>query len=315
MPAIKRVVLVAKPWRGGLAKYVEMALKERCSGRVTCLYTYPITAKEQWVYRKNRVAWRRRLADKVRSVDADLVLFLNLIPEFAELPPRSEYVLWLTDDPSPVAPLLAPFAHVYLSDPGYADLVRQAVGESRFAGVLPFACQPSFHVPVAGKVAAKGFCFVANRDSNRDRILKELLRSGRRVHVYGNYFPFHIPSWRYPWLFRPPVSNERMGKLYSRYLAALNIHAQVVRSGTNMRTFECAAYGVPQLVEHRPGLEALFDPDKELFVFRNQQQLGDLMDRIEANPDEARGRAERARRRALAEHTYNHRIDEMLGRL
>lgn len=310
-----KIVLVAKPWRGGLANYLARALEEMFPGRVSCLYTYPITRHERLHYRLDKQSWRMRLLERIQRLDAEVVLFVNLLPEFSGLQRKPSHVLWLTDSPQPALGILDPFAHIFLSDPGYADNVRQVVGETRFAGVLPFACLPDVHAPVVPRGRADGFCFIANRDAKRDRLLQFLFDHDRRVRVYGNYFLRHPLFWRYPAWFRPPVGNLRMGEVYARHIASLNVHAEVVREGTNMRTFECAAYGVPQIVEYRPGLETYFDPESELYVYRDESELVDLMAQVEAYPEQARQRAGRARQRALSEHTYQRRVEQVLCRL
>lgn len=313
--SVGRIALVAKPWRGGLGTYVGMALEELFPGRVLQLHTYPDTAQDKLRYRLDRKAWRSRLTEHISNLDADVILFLNLLPEFAALPVRPGHIAWLTDSPEPALGLLGPFSRVFISDPGYEAMVTDAIGTDRYAGVLPFACQPLMHRWVARREDAQGFCFIANRDAKRDHVLRYLFENGRSVHVYGNYFLRHSLFWHHPSCFRPSIANRRMGAVYARYLASLNIHAEVVRCGTNMRTFECAAYGVPQLVEYRPGLEALFDIDREIYVFNGVQELFAMMEEVEADVGEAHARAARAYERALAEHTYAHRIREILTKL
>lgn len=315
MIAFNKIALVVKPWRGGLANYLALALEQQFPGRVCRVFTYPTTPAEKLRYRHGKRVWRARLVERIASLDADVVLFVNLLPEFAFLQRRPGYVLWLTDDPRPVLASLDPFAHVYVSDPGYAEDVRRGVGDERFSGVLPFACHPGVHTPAVSPSEARGFCFIANHDAKRDRVLRYLFDHGRSVRVYGNYFLRHPLFWRHPSWFRPAVANARMGSVYARYLASLNIHADVVREGTNMRTFECAAYGVPQIVEYRPGIENYFDTTDELYVYQDEAGLIDVMKDVETHPQEAQKRAQRARARALDEHTYRQRIERILQRL
>ena len=315
MQTLRKIVLVAKPWRGGLGAYIGMALEERFPGRVQYLDSYPARAEEKLAYRLDRSAWRRRLAERIDGLDADVVLFLNLLPEFASLPAKKGYVAWLTDSPAPVLNQLQPFARVFVSDPGYAEEVRATVGDPRYAGVLPFACQPSVHRSIAQVAGATGLCFIANRDAKRDRLLRYLFDHKRYVHIYGNYYLRHPLYWRRPWNFHPPVENAAMGRVYAKYSASLNIHAEVVRGGTNMRTFECAAYGIPQLVEYRPGLEALFDIEHEINVFHDERDILSSLDEIENDIACARRRAEHARERVLQEHTYQHRVARILEKL
>ena len=56
----------------------------------------------------------------------------------------------------------------------------------------------------------------------------------------------------------------------------------------------------------------LFKPGEEVLVYRDVGELKRRLDDCLARPDEARAIGANARRRALAEHTLRHRIDEML---
>lgn len=315
MISFDSIALVAKPWRGGLGTYIAMSLEQILPGRVQVIYTYPVSDKEKIRYRINRRAWRLRLADKINSLDTDAVLFLNLLPEFGALPAKPGYVAWLTDSPERLLNLLDPFSRVFISDPGYAVNVLKVIGKEKYAGVLPFACKPDVHRRVHQVPWAKGFCFIANRDEKRDRILSYLFKNNKGVQVYGNYFFRHSLFWRHPSWVSPSVKIEKMGSIYAKSFASLNIHAKIVREGTNMRTFECASYGVPQAVEYRPGLEELFNLDTELYVYRNEQELVETMDEMEDDPAQARLRAQRAYERAMDEHTYLHRINQILSSL
>ena len=107
--------------------------------------------------------------------------------------------------------------------------------------------------------------------------------------------------------FLPSVSNEKMYKLYNRHKLSINIHASVVRSGTNMRTFECAACGIPQLVEYRPGIDKYFDIEKEIIVFYS---LEDLFEKIHIINDDKKlfNLRTNSIQRAYLDHTYYNRV-------
>jgi len=80
----------------------------------------------------------------------------------------------------------------------------------------------------------------------------------------------------------------------------------------NARTFELASAGACQVVDLKEELAALFKPGEEVVVYRTCQSSGGPSTTTRA-PDEARAIApNRALRRARAEHTLRHRIDEML---
>lgn len=310
-----RVLLVAKPWRGGLARYVRRALEEMYPNSVHWCPSQPETAGERLRYRRDRSAWRRRLVERINATPYDLGLFIGAIPEFEHLEPRNGNVLWLYDDPTRWLELSPAFRALYISDPGYRGLVQASEAGRRFAGVLPFAHAPEVHAPTRCTGPRRGVCFIGNRDLGRDAALGRLAESGLPLHVYGNYFVRHGLFWRHPLRFRPRVPIAGMARIYARHQVSLNIHARVVRGGTNMRTFECAGYGIPQVVEHREGLDELFEPEREILVYRDLDEMVAQIERILGDPVLAVRLAERARQRAATEHTYGHRVRAICAQL
>ena len=80
-----------------------------------------------------------------------------------------------------------------------------------------------------------------------------------------------------------------------------------------MRVFELAAVGTPQLSDAKGDIARHFTADREIVLYRS---VGELRDRARALlADEAlrRSLAAAARARALAEHTWTHRIEELLS--
>jgi spore maturation protein CgeB len=67
------------------------------------------------------------------------------------------------------------------------------------------------------------------------------------------------------------------------------------------------------VADYKEDLAALFKPGEEVLVYRDLGELGRLLDFYLAQPGEARAIGDNARRRALAEHTLRHRIEEMLS--
>jgi spore maturation protein CgeB len=83
-------------------------------------------------------------------------------------------------------------------------------------------------------------------------------------------------------------------------------------NGVNTRAFELAATGACQLADFKDDLTTLFKPGEEVVVYRDLPELRRLLDHHVARPDEARAIGANARRRALADHTLRHRVEEML---
>jgi hypothetical protein len=315
MDVKSKIVLVAKPWKGGLGRYVYLTLAEMFPGQVEWIFTCPRTIKERMRSFRDKTGWRRGLVRRIESVRYTAAIFINHLPEFEDLAHSSNYILWLTDGPRPQVGELAPYGRIFLSDPGYRQELTAAVGEERYAGELGLAFYPPIHKPVEPLGSKKDLCFIGNRDQKRDAYLSALFQAGMAPSVVGNYFLRHSLFWQHPSSFRPAVSNERMGRVYAGHSISLNILAKVIREGTNMRTFECAGYGIPQLVEYSEGIENYFEPGREIIVYSSPDEMVDKAKRLLTDRKALITMAERARSRALAEHTYKHRIARMLDGL
>jgi spore maturation protein CgeB len=308
-----RVLLVAKPWKGGLARYLLEALRKRVDTDVQWIATTPSTSRERYHYTRNRRAWRERQLEHINTVDRDVAVFLNLPPHSQDIAYRPGNLLWMTDSACANTRQLTAFSKVFASDPGHAENLASQAGEERFAGVLPFAMNPSTHCQAGERAPVRDVCFIGNRDPKRNPHIEALLSAPCSATVVGNYFLRSALFWRAPHLFRPRVTIEAMAKVYSQHRISLNVHAQVVAAGTNMRTFECAGYGIPQLVENRPGVTQLFEAEREIAIYDEPAELAQALSRLLADPKASAAMAERARHRVLQEHTYAHRIEQMFA--
>jgi spore maturation protein CgeB len=111
-----------------------------------------------------------------------------------------------------------------------------------------------------------------------------------------------------------PVWGRAKLAVYSGSTVSLNHHHPMNDIvGVNTRAFELAASAACQLVDDKEELGHLFTPGQEALVYRDLEELRRHLAYHLAHPDEARDIGERARKRALAEHTLRHRIEEMLA--
>ena len=72
--------------------------------------------------------------------------------------------------------------------------------------------------------------------------------------------------------------------------------------------FEAAALGVCLISEDHPNLCDLFEPGREILTYRSADELIERLRHALAHPEETAAIGERARRRALACHTYRARV-------
>jgi spore maturation protein CgeB len=311
-----KVVVVGKPWRGGLYAYLIAALRDTLGEHnVSWLSTKPRTVGERLLALKGPQHWTDHLIRTLEHSAHDLAIFTEKSPIFAALSRPERNMLWMFDSAEITPDLAAAMGHIFISDSGYLNELNASVPAAHNAGFLPLAMLPAMHHRPARARARHGMCFIGNHSPKRDIWLEAILSTPLRCNIYGNYYPKTALAKRYPGQFHPGTSNAGMQQVYARHAVSLNIHADVVREATNMRSFEAAGYGIAQLVEYRPGLEMLFDLERELPTFSSMDMLITQHARLLADSAWATTIANNAHARVLAEHTYHHRVATMLARM
>lgn len=177
------------------------------------------------------------------------------------------------------------------------------------AHYLPLAFDPDRpYLPVP----SPDIVFVGARYPNREAALLTLAQQGVPVRAFGRDWSHHpldrLRTWQWG---RPKVPTGRdisLDEAYGRMAGAaatINIHGD--QDGFTMRTFEASGVGGVQLVD-RSEVEEFYDPELEVAVFTDLDQLVDLARRATTDTAWADRLRRAARRRTQAEHTFAHRM-------
>jgi spore maturation protein CgeB len=208
------------------------------------------------------------------------------------------------------------YDHVFTQDGGLAALL-QASSPARSVSLLGPACDPAEHCPVPlSPEETQRFeadvCYLGWGYPNRIALFESLL--GFQVSLWGMGWN---ASERLRPFFRPePVYGLKKTKIYNATRVNLNVqstHYQL--DGVTCRPFEIAACGGFCLAEPRRDLARYFRPGVEIVTFEGAEDLRTKVGYYLAHEDERREIAARGRARALAEHTYEHRVREILTTL
>lgn len=186
------------------------------------------------------------------------------------------------------------------------------------AHALPFYCavDPARHLPqVAQPDCDLGYMgtYSTDRQPALERLLLEPARAwpGGRFVVAGPQYPKNV-AW--------PVNVARIAHVgpgdhaafYGGLRFTLNVtRADMIAAGwsPSVRLFEAAACATPIISDDWAGLATLFEPGREILIARG---ASDVLGWLRGLGDEERhaiGVA--ARRRVLAEHTADHRIETL----
>ncbi len=256
---------------------------------------------------------RRRLEALLARQPVDLVLAFkgtDLAPStIAELrgSTRARWACWFPDDPHEldVSVRLSPsYDWFFTHDTSSLDRHRRAGARAYY---LAFGCDPTYLIAAREGRRAAPLVFVGSRDPAREPVLSQVADLG--LETWG-------PGWP-----NGPVYGTAFVRTLARGEVGLNIHQQFgdagdparYGTGANMRVFELAAVGTPQLSDAKADIARHFVPDREIVLYWS---VADLRERARAllSDEELRGSlAQHARERALREHTWTHRMEELLS--
>ena len=219
-----------------------------------------------------------------------------------------------------VAPHYDSFFHI---QPGEFDEQLDAAGCAHHPFVQT-GCDPEVHKPVG------------LMSEERDEYGCDLSFAGagyyNRAQMFVGLTDYKFKIWGVEWdprELQPLLQHaeerftpERFAKIVAGSKINLNLHSSTTHAGVdaecdaiNPRVFEIAACGGFQVCDPCRGLESFFDFETELPVYRDLAELRKLIDHYLAHDDERRQVAARARERALRDHTYERRAQQMLDLL
>lgn len=106
------------------------------------------------------------------------------------------------------------------------------------------------------------------------------------------------------------VPPEEMAHIYGEARIVLN-EGGARHFPITMRVFEAVGSGAALLSDPAPGLDTLLEPDGEYAVLRSSvtTEIGNLLSHL----DHTQAMVDRASRRVVGEHTYDHRIDRLMA--
>ena len=187
------------------------------------------------------------------------------------------------------------FDGVFVAQKDYVERYRRAVGHDQVYW-LPLAAAPDLHqrldLPRTYDVGFVGNLSLAHRRTPR----------ARRLRLIAARFVTND--------FNRAYSPAEVGAVYSRSRIVFNTS---IAGDVNMRVFEGTACGALLLTDSvGNGLEALFDIGREIVVYENDSDLLDKVVYYLEHEDERVQIAQAGYRRTQEEHTYPHRMQQML---
>ncbi|GKS59176.1 CgeB family protein [Nitrospira sp.] len=195
----------------------------------------------------------------------------------------------------------------------------------RQVSYLPMAADPTVHRPVPLTVAEQtefgsDVSFVGAGYANRRELLPELLSDRWSFKLWGNEWDGADALRQVVQRNGARIDTDTCLKVFLASTINLNVHSYTGRGFdpdgdfVNPRTFELAACGAFQLVDARALLPELFRPH-EVATVAAPAELPAAIRRWLENVHDRTAMIQAARSRVLADHTYVHRVRQMLSEI
>lgn len=237
---------------------------------------------------------------------------------------------WILDEPfgkfSPFNRVqnMAEYDRLFLFDDDYAEQLTAKGMDARY---LPVGVDPTLYteqIPVADRQYLSDVGFIGSHHPQREALFTKLAEAGVDLRVSGyrwNTVPKTSPLSPH---LDPQVlkANARLADLREMCrqfnLTRINLnlhHAQAIGAGASLRLFECTATNSFLMSDHKPGLEKLFKPDREMVFYRTTAELLDRITYYRSNDSARLKIAAAAQKRLLRDHQIIHRMKAILHML
>ena len=210
---------------------------------------------------------------------------------------------------------LSPFDLILTSFPHFVDRFRKMGGNSEY---FPIAFEPRILNrlgPVDVKYPAT---FVGHYSDYRGphydgTKMLENIASNAPVEFWGkglNSLNRNSPIRKH---FHGEAWGLDMYRILAQSRICLNRHADwAENNANNMRLYEATGVGTMLITDYKDNLNELFEIGKEIIAFRNENECSELVNYYLEHDDERRTIALTGQKRTLNEHTYYHRMQELV---
>lgn len=198
---------------------------------------------------------------------------------------------------------------VYIKDK-YAAFKMRTLGMN--AEYLPEAMNPDWHRKCYQTIGSN-ICFAGSTYNYRHLLIRKLVEAGYGdITLYGDRPPrWAVADVKGKYMAKFIVKEEK-SKIFGESMACINSTAMSEGNSLNCRAFEIAGAGGLQIMEYRSSIEDCFAPGEEIVTYSCPEELFESIDRYKSDVNAASRIRTNGYRRALAEHTYKHRLEHII---
>jgi spore maturation protein CgeB len=202
------------------------------------------------------------------------------------------------------------WSFIFIKDK-YASFKLRTLGLNAF--YLPEAMNPQWHKKCFTTID-NSLLFAGNTYDYRHYLIYKLMKAGvKDIKLYGQRPPRWAKEEVKRLFLNKFIVKEEKSYHFGSSFACINSTAMSEGNSLNCRTFEIAGSGALQIMEYREALRDCFEPEKEIVTWSSFDELIDKISYYRNNPQRAMEVRQAAYNRALKEHTYQHRLSNIIN--
>lgn len=180
---------------------------------------------------------------------------------------------------------------------------------------LPEAMNPDWH-QWRFKEINSSVLFAGNTYDYRHFLLRKLIGTDKySIDLFGNRPPRWASSEINSIYRNTYITKLVKSEAFGTAMACINSTSMAEFDSLNCRAFEIAGCGGLQILEYRNAVVECFEPNEEILVYHTFEELLTMLDKITMDIPFARKIRKGGCDRALADHTYSHRLNLIFNNL
>lgn len=198
------------------------------------------------------------------------------------------------------------------------DVAKLWEEEKIQATFLPLALDETVYYP-KNKSTEIDILFIGALYQKRIDFLSAVVKRfpGKVIKIYGRYYaPLRRPGYHFKRkdkhiFLNKNITPEKVNDLYNQSRICINIHHDQSKYGVNQRFFEISGSKSFQLVDTNPYIDEYFTPH-EMVTYTNLDNLLDKIEQVFSGTMDTKEPSENAYQKILSNHTFTHRIKDIL---
>ena len=148
--------------------------------------------------------------------------------------------------------------------------------------------------------------------SSRVALLEALCSRLPQVKVWAQGVDHLAPGSSIRNCYQGLAWGREIYKIFSRSKITLNHHGDILPYANNLRLYEATGMGALLITDWKENLHEMFEPGQEVVAYHSPEECAELVQYYLRHDAERKAIADAGQQRTLQEHTYAHRVRELV---